>query len=104
MLLGERPEALGQTINLARGQEVSIARIAGFLLDKMGRSDLQPELRGARPADVDRHFAATQRASELLGFRARLSIEEGLDQYVGWFTQAHPQASRLLEEVQEQNW
>ena len=41
---------------------------------------------------------------ELLGFRARLSIEEGLDQYVGWFTQAHPQVSHLLEEVQEQNW
>ena len=104
MLMGERPEALAQTINLARGQEVSIARIAGFLLEKMGRSDLQPELRGARPADVDRHFADTQRAGELLGFRARLSIEEGLDQYVGWFTQAYPQASRLLEEVQEQNW
>lgn len=104
MLLAEHPQSLGQTINLARGQEVSIARIAELLLEKMGRNDLQPEFRGARPADVDRHFADTRKARELLGFEAQLDIEAGLELYLQWFHETHPQASRLLEDVQDQNW
>ncbi len=104
MLAAETPAALGQTINLARGQEVSVARIAELLLSKLGRPDLKPEFRGARPQDVERHYAATGLARRLLGFEARLDIETGLNQYVSWFQQAHPEASRLLEEVQEQNW
>lgn len=104
MLAAEHPQALGQTINLARGHEVSIARIATLLLQKMGRSDLQAEFRGARPADVDRHFADTQKARSLLGFEAQLDIEDGLDRYLQWFQETHPAASGLLEEVQDQNW
>lgn len=104
MLASQCPQALGRTINLARGEEVSIARIAGLLLQKLGRPDLQPEFRGARPQDVDRHFAATDLARELLGFEASLAIEAGLDQYIQWFQTAHPEPSRLLEDVQEQNW
>lgn len=104
MLAAAHDGALGQTVNLARGQEVSVARIAELLLEKLGRSDLKPEFRGARPQDVDRHYAATGLARQLLGFEASLDIESGLDQYVSWFQQAHPEASRLLEEVQEQNW
>lgn len=104
MSVAERPEALGEVINLARGREVSIARIAELLLQKMGRSDLQPEFRGARPSDVDRHFAATDKARQLLEFEARLDIESGLDLYLQWFRETYPQASRLLEDVQDQNW
>ena len=104
MLLAKNPEALGQTINLARGREVSIACIAELLLQKMGRSDLKAEFRGARPADVDRHFADTRKARELLGFEAQLDIEQGLDLYLQWFRETHPAASCLLEEVQDQNW
>lgn len=104
MLAAERPEGRGQILNLARGQEVSIARIAELLLAKMGRGDLLPEFRDARPSDVDRHFAATSKAHELLGFEAEIDIEAGLDRYLQWFHEAHPQASGLLEEVQDQNW
>ncbi|MBX3168664.1 MAG: GDP-mannose 4,6-dehydratase [Candidatus Eremiobacteraeota bacterium] len=104
MLAAERPEGRGQIVNLARGREVSIARIAELLLQKMGRADLQPEFRRARPSDVDRHFAATGKARELLGFEAELDIEAGLDRYLQWFHEAYPQASGLLEEVQDQNW
>lgn len=104
MLISANDQALGRSINLARGQEVSIARIAELLIEKLGRPDLKPEYRGARPQDVDRHYAATGLARELLGFEARLDIEAGLDQYVDWFQRTHPEASRLLEEVQEQNW
>ncbi|MFN8612036.1 MAG: GDP-mannose 4,6-dehydratase [Vulcanimicrobiota bacterium] len=104
MLACQCEQALGRTINLARGQEVSIARIAELLLERMGRKDLKPEFRGARPQDVDRHYAATGLAHQLLGFEASLDIQAGLDQYVTWFQHAHPEAGRLLEEVQEQNW
>jgi UDP-glucose 4-epimerase len=104
MLAASRESAAGQTLNLARGQEVSIANIASLLLKKMGRSDLNTEFRAARPADVMRHFAAVDKARELLGFEAEFSIQQGLDLYVDWFRQTYPQVGHLLEDVQEQNW
>jgi len=100
----EHPKTLGQTVNLARGQEVSVSRIARLLLDKMGRPDLEIQYQGARPADVQRHYADAQRLKELTGFAAQTSIEEGLDLYLDWFRQAHPEAKNLLVEVQERNW
>ena len=104
MLTASTPAARGETINLARGQEVSIADIAAKLLKLFGRSDLDSQFVTARPADVDRHFAATDKAARLLHFRANLSIDEGLEMYVRWFRQTHPQAEHLLEDVQPQNW
>ena len=104
MLMASEETALGQVINLARGQEVSIADIAALLLKKWGREDLKVDFRAARPADVDRHFAAVGKARQSLGFQARLGIEEGLDLYLEWFRQTYPQVGHLLEDVQERNW
>lgn len=98
------PAAVGQILNLARGEEVSIARIARLLLDKTGRGDLAVEHRAARPQDVLRHFAGVEKARRLLGFEAGVAIEEGLERYLDWFGRYHPEIHRLLEEVQDRNW
>jgi UDP-glucose 4-epimerase len=98
------PEALGATINIARGEEVSIADIASKLLQKLGRAELGVEHRFARPADVFRHYAAVHKAEQLLDFRPPTRIDEGLDRYLAWLDKAHPEIAGLLGQVQEQNW
>jgi len=38
-----------------------------------------------RRGEVERNFAMARRASELLGFQATVSLEEGLARTVEWF-------------------
>lgn len=102
MRVAESEAALGATLNLARGREVSILRVARLLLEKMGRRDLATEHRPERPADVLRHFADTSRTEACLCFRPGVEFEQGLDLYLNWFRALD--AARLLEEVPAQNW
>jgi len=104
MLCASHPSGLGETWNLARGQEVSIARIAELLGENLGRPDLKPDFLPARPADVARHFACVEKARRDLGFEAGTSIEAGLKDFVTWFCATYPDPGHLLEEVKPQNW
>ncbi len=104
MRAAERAETLGATLNLARGEEVSIAEIARLLLEKTGRPDLAVVHQGERPADVQRHFAAVARASEWLDYRPPTAIEAGLGLYMAWFDKTYPEPSLLLADVPQQNW
>lgn len=103
MELTAHPETLGQTLNLARGEEVSVLEIAQKLLRLLGREQLGVSHRPARPGDVQRHFASPERARRL-GVQAVVGIDEGLQRYLQWLqTQGGP-VGKLLEEVSEQNW
>jgi UDP-glucose 4-epimerase len=85
MLAAECDGAVGHSINLARGQDVSVATICKLILEKLDRLDLEPLcLQEGRPADIDRMHADVSKAKRLLGFSADVSIEDGLDRYIEW--------------------
>jgi UDP-glucose 4-epimerase len=75
---------VGETINLARGQEVSIRQLAQKVLAILGRADETPVFDGSRPGDIDRHLADTSKARRILGRGPVVSIDEGLRRYVDW--------------------
>jgi UDP-glucose 4-epimerase len=77
-------DLVGREINIARGQEVSIKRVAELVLQATGRGDMAPLYQAPRPGDVQRHFASTRMAREILGFEAPMGIEEGIRRYVAW--------------------
>jgi UDP-glucose 4-epimerase len=71
--------------NIASGVETSLNDLAHALLKVMG-SDLQPEYTEERKVNpVPRRLADTSKAAEILGFRARVGLEEGLDRLVRWW-------------------
>jgi UDP-glucose 4-epimerase len=77
--------------NIASGVETSLNDLAHALLKVMG-SDLQPEYTEERKVNpVPRRLADTSKAAEILGFRARVGLEEGLDRLVRWW-----QAQRVV--------
>lgn len=75
----------GEVINVATGVDISVAQIAGVVLDVLGKpEDLVcnvPE----RPGQVDRHIGSTDKARRLLGWTARTSFEDGLERTVAWY-------------------
>jgi UDP-glucose 4-epimerase len=84
-----------EVLNVASGVEVSLTGLADALLRVMG-SNLRPEYGPGRKVNaVSRRLASTERAATLIGFEARISLEEGLTRLVDWW-----QHRRESKEVQ----
>lgn len=78
-------ELVGDAINIARGEEVSIKRIAEIVLDLTGmKGEVEPIFKKERPGDIRRHFADNSKARQLLNFEPQVPIEEGIKRYIEW--------------------
>ena len=82
------PAAVGETINIGSGREISIGDLAQMLIQVAG-SDAQvmhDEAR-LRPVDseVQRLCCDNAKIARLTGFAPQISLEQGLTQTVAWF-------------------
>jgi dTDP-glucose 4,6-dehydratase len=75
----------GETINVATGIDIPVAEIADLVLDLLGRPKSLCENVEERPGQVRRHIGSTDKAAELLGWRARTTFEDGLERTVAWY-------------------
>ena len=83
----------GRALNIASGVETNLHELAEVLLSVMG-SDLPVELAPARAlTTVSRRLASTDAAADLLGFRAEVSLEDGLTRLVKWWRAARESAA-----------
>jgi UDP-glucose 4-epimerase len=89
---------VGDVVNVAYGQEISIARIADLLAELVTGGRIAPVRAEPRPGDVLRHYADTTKAHRLLGFTPTVDIETGLGRTVEWF-RAQGIAERALPEA-----
>ena len=103
LLAGRADDLVGRRVNIAYGQMITIREVAEAIMSACGRNDLNVTISGPRPGDVNVLAADTRRASELLGYRPRISFNEGIHQYIAWFRELHPDPSILLED-RVQNW
>ncbi|MGB5756985.1 MAG: NAD-dependent epimerase/dehydratase family protein [Acidimicrobiales bacterium] len=95
---------VGDTVNIARGQEISIRQLAEKVLTIFGRGGEHPVFDAPRPGDVERHFADTTKAYRLLGWKPVVSIDEGLRRYVDWVVDQEIDVEKWLEEEEQRNW
>jgi UDP-glucose 4-epimerase len=74
-------------LNIASGTETSLTELATVLGRVMG-VELPPEYGPARKATpVWRRLADVKKAERQIGFKAKVSLEEGLRQLVQWWSQ-----------------
>jgi nucleoside-diphosphate-sugar epimerase len=78
----------GQVINLARGGRTSLNRLFGILRDLIG-SDVTPKYGPPRKGDVIDSQADVVRARELLRFKSKVSLEEGLHRTIKWYVNSN---------------
>jgi UDP-glucose 4-epimerase len=91
-LLAAASGVSGEALNVGGGEETSLAGLACALLAAMD-ADLPVEYGPARGVnDVVRRLADTRRAQERIGFRAEVSLDEGLRSLVAWWRAEHEQA------------
>jgi UDP-glucose 4-epimerase len=86
-ILALKSDVTDDVFNVARGEETSLNELAAALLRVMG-SNLTPEYGPERKVNpVSRRLADIGKAERLLGFRARVDLDEGLARLVAWWEQ-----------------
>lgn len=85
----EHEEAIGRTVNLGSGREISIGDLAHLIARLMGKPiEIQTEDQRLRPpaSEVERLIASNQLARELTGWSPQVTLEQGLEQTIAWIT------------------
>lgn len=96
-------ELVGDVVNIARGREVPVGKIALLIAEHLG-TRLTPAHRPSRPGDITRHVADTSKARDLVGFEAPTDITEGLSRCIQWFKMKAADGSLLDSEAGDPNW
>src|SRR5205823_6515782 len=103
ILAGMADAAVGETINLGRGSEVTITRLAEEVAKAVGTKVLV-EHTDSRPGDVLRLCADASKAHRLCGYRARVSLSDGLTMLKSWYVAQGVAPEQLLEHEIVRNW
>jgi dTDP-glucose 4,6-dehydratase len=72
-------------INVATGVDISVADIASMVLASLGKDASLVRHVPERLGQVDRHIGSTDKAERLLGWKARVGFEEGLERTIAWY-------------------
>ena len=104
LLAGFSDDAVGRTLNLGSGQEVSINDLAREVASVAGRPAAEVVHDEPRPGDVLRLCADTTKARQLLGFQPSVSLREGLARLRQWYLGQGESPEALLEKEVVHNW
>lgn len=81
------PKAEGEVFNIASGSRVSVTGLLA-VFNQLLDLEVTGEFKDARPADVRHSLAETIKAQEVLGFRPRVGLHEGLVKTMLWYRRA----------------
>lgn len=104
VLAGLSDQAVGCTVNIGSGQELSIRALAEEMRSAIGVEATRVEFAPPRPGDVPRLCADTGRARALFGFEPTVPLQEGLRRLREWYAACGIPPSQLLEAEWERNW
>ena len=74
--------SVGKVFNCGTGTPTRVDALARLVARLHGREDLAPELQPARPGDIKDSYADISLARRVLGYRPRVSLEDGLREII----------------------
>jgi len=83
LLAADSDAAVGQVLNVARGDEITINGLFQLVRELTG-ADVEPRYGPPRPGDVHHSRADITKARRLLGYEPRVNLREGLERTVAW--------------------
>ncbi|HEY0079367.1 MAG TPA: SDR family oxidoreductase [Pyrinomonadaceae bacterium] len=84
----ETTSGVGQVINVANGQRITLNELLDVLKRILGRETVEAEYREARVGDVRHSLADITLAREHLGYAPKVGLEEGLRLTIDWWKQS----------------
>ncbi len=102
--IGLSDKAVGLTVNLGSGAEVSINNLAQAVADVAGRKNAHLVHDIPRPGDVLRLYADLSLARELFEFTTEISLTQGLNMLKEWYLSSGVSMDELLACEKVRNW
>ena len=81
----ESTKGIGQVINIANGERISLNQLLDELKGLTGKHDVVADYQEPRAGDVKHSLADISRARELLGFEPRMGLRPGLELTIDWW-------------------
>jgi nucleoside-diphosphate-sugar epimerase len=80
------PAGLNEDFNISASRELTVAEIARIVWDACGEDPQAFALEHVStfPVDVQRRWPSVEKARELLGWEARIDVEDGIAATVRW--------------------
>jgi dTDP-glucose 4,6-dehydratase len=75
----------GQVVNIGTGEDKSVLEVAEAVLQAMKPTDSHIQFIGDRPGQVFRHTCDASKFERLIGWKPRVSFEEGLARTARWY-------------------
>jgi nucleoside-diphosphate-sugar epimerase len=83
LVASEHPDAPGQVFNVCTGQETRLLDLLEVLYDLFPNA-LEAVFADPRPGDIYRSLGSPEFTAQTIGFRAKVSLDEGLRETVAW--------------------
>ena len=91
----------GEAINIGTGQPTTVLEVTTTLAEVLG-TDIQPKLLGEKRAgDIRYCYADTYKAGMMLGWKAEVSLREGMERMVPWFTTQNLDEDRIAKALSQ---
>ena len=87
LLLAQRiKQVQGEAFNAGWNHPISVRALVDIILRLAGRADLQPKILGSGTphGEIDRQWLDARKAKRPLGWKPRVSLEEGLRRTLAW--------------------
>ena len=81
----ESAKGIGQVINIANGERISLNQLLDELKSLTGKPDVVADYQEPRAGDVKHSLADITRARDLLGFEPRVGLRPGLELTIDWW-------------------
>ena len=84
LLATQAPKAPGNVFNIACGNRMTLNDLANLIKHELN-SDIEFQYADSRPGDIKHSHAEIARAREILGYRVKVPVEEGLRRTIAWY-------------------
>jgi len=81
-VLAMEKNCAGGIFNVATGSQLTMNKLFEILQTLMGKSRVEPIYDKPRPFDIRQSCGDISRANEMLGFKPKVSLEEGLLEFI----------------------
>jgi len=75
----------GEAFNFSNESQKTVLEITREILRLMNREDLQPKILNIVKGEIKHQYLSAQKARDILGWRPKYTLEEGLKQTIRWY-------------------
>ena len=85
-----KPKAIGEIINIGNGLEYKVKDVVKMILSMVGKAiKVELGVLEYRPGEAQHFYCDNKKAKEILGWKPKFNLEEGLKITIRWFEQRY---------------